>query len=103
MYYPKGGGRLLKEQCLIAGQVQSENARAILDYVCENPGSHQRQIARALDLNHGTARWHLSRFEENELLESRKEGRTTTYRLSDKTERVLSRMPPLAMQQAAPA
>lgn len=103
MYYPKGGGRILKEQCLVAGQVQSENARAVLDYVADNPGSHQREIARALDVNHGTARWHLSRLDENGLLESREEGRTTTYRLSDRTERVLSEMPPLAMQAAQTA
>lgn len=98
MYYPKGGGRLLKEQCLIAGQIQSENARAVVDHVANNPGSHQREIARALDVNHGTARWHLSRLAENGLLVAREEGRTTTYRLSERAERVLSEMPPLALQ-----
>lgn len=98
MYYPKGGGRILREQCLVAGQIQSENARAVIDYVAENPGSHQREIARALDVNHGTARWHLSRLDENGLLDSRSEGRTTTYRLSDRAKRVLTEMPPLTLQ-----
>ncbi len=98
MYYPKGGGRLLREQCLVAGQIQSENARAVMDYVAENPGSHQRQIARALGVNHGTARWHLSRLDENGLLESRSEGRTTTYRLSERAQRVMTEMPPLSFQ-----
>ena len=99
MYYPRGAGRLLREQCLVAGQIQSENARAILDYVSENPGSHQREIARALDVNHGTARWHLSRLEEAELLESRKEGRVTAYRLTSRAERVLTDLPPRALQE----
>lgn len=101
MYYPKGGGRMLREQCLIAGQIQSENARAVVDYVANHPGSHQREIARALDVNHGTARWHLSRLAENGLLEARKEGRTTTYRLSKRAERVLSEMPPLQLRETA--
>jgi predicted transcriptional regulator len=102
MYYPKGAGRLLREQCLVAGQIQSENARAILDYVSENPGSHQREIARALDVNHGTARWHLSRLEEADLLESRPEGRTTTYRLTGRAERVLTDLPPRQLQEGIP-
>lgn len=104
MYYPKGGGRLLREQCLIAGQLQSDNARAVVDYVADNPGSHQREIARALDVNHGTARWHLSRLADNGILVSREEGRTTTYRLSEDTQRVLEEMPPLWMNvDAQPA
>ncbi len=101
MYYPKGGGKLLREHCFVAGHMQSENARDVLEYVQKNPGSHQRRIARALDINHGTARWHLSRLAENGLLESQKEGRMTTYRISEKTERVLTQMPPLQMESAA--
>lgn len=101
MYYPKGGGRILREQCLLAGQIQSDNARAVVDYVAKNPGSHQREIARALGVNHGTARWHLSRLADADLLVAREEGRTTTYRLSDRAERVLTEMPPLSMQRDA--
>ncbi|PSG96949.1 hypothetical protein BRD56_07660 [Thermoplasmatales archaeon SW_10_69_26] len=102
MYYPRGAGRLLREQCLVAGQIQSENARAIIDYVADNPGSHQRAIARALDVNHGTARWHLSRLEEADLLESRQEGRVTAYRLTSHAERVLDELPPRQLQEGVP-
>jgi predicted transcriptional regulator len=99
MYYPKGQGRLLREQCLVAGQLQSDNARRIIDYVSNSPGSHQREIARALDVNHGTARWHLSRLEEADLLESREEGRVTAYRLSERASRVLRDLPPVQLQE----
>ncbi len=102
MYYPRGAGRLLREQCLVAGQIQSENARSIVDYVSNNPDSHQREIARALDVNHGTARWHLSRLEEAGLLESREKGRTTAYRLTARAERVLTDLPPRQLQEGVP-
>ncbi len=97
MYYPRGGGKLLRDQCLVAAQIQSDNAKAVVDYVADHPGSHQRQIARALDVNHGTARWHLSRLCEAGILASRDEGRQTVYRLTDHAEHVLAEMPPLEM------
>lgn len=98
MYYPKGGGRILREQCLMAAQLQSDNAQAVVEYVAENPGSHQREIARALDVNHGTARWHLSRLAEAGILQDAKEGRTTTYRLTEKAKEVLSARPPQQLE-----
>ncbi|MDX1612424.1 MAG: winged helix-turn-helix transcriptional regulator [Candidatus Thermoplasmatota archaeon] len=98
MYYPKGGGRILRDQCLMAAQVQSENAQAVVEYVAEHPGSHQREIARALDVNHGTARWHLGRLAEAGILEERKEGRTTTYRLTEEAKEILIHAPPRQLE-----
>lgn len=98
MYYPKGGGRILREQCLMAAQLQSDNAQAVVEYVAENPGSHQREIARALDVNHGTARWHLSRLADAGILQDAREGRTTTYRLTENAKEVLSARPPQQLE-----
>lgn len=93
MYYPKGAGRILRDQCVLSAQVQSDNAQAVVDFVRDNPGSHQREIARALGVNHGTARWHLSKLTEAGVLEAVRNGRTTSYELTDHAKDVLTADP----------
>jgi len=93
MYYPKGGGRVMRDQCLVTAQLQSENARAVVGFLSAHPGAHQRQVARGLDVNHGTARWHLARLTEAGVLAAHKDGRLTRYRVSDEARLVLEAGP----------
>jgi predicted transcriptional regulator len=99
MYYPRGAGRVMRDQCAVAAQVQSDNARAVVDYVARNPGSHQRQIARALAVNHGTARWHLSRLADAGILTAARSGRVTRYQISDQARTLMQEAPATVMTQ----
>lgn len=52
-----------------------ESRRRIHDFVRSNPGTHLREIARALRLPLGTALYHLGYLEQNDLVVVRRDGR----------------------------
>ncbi|HEX2021316.1 MAG TPA: winged helix-turn-helix transcriptional regulator [Candidatus Thermoplasmatota archaeon] len=83
VFYPVEGGVETKRRALASSVLKNENAAHILQYVSSNPSAHQREIARALGVNHGTIRWHLRKLEEAELLAPVKKEHTTHYYVSD--------------------
>ncbi|MGQ0535684.1 MAG: winged helix-turn-helix transcriptional regulator [Methanobacteriota archaeon] len=79
LYYPVAGGVETSRRCLVQTALANKNARVIYDYVRTHPGTHQREIARALGVNHGTVRWHLRKLQTVDLLESQTVGKTANY------------------------
>lgn len=83
VFYPVEGGVATKEKAIANSVLKNENAQQILAYVSSNPSAHQREIARALGVNHGTVRWHLRKLEEANLVAPIKKEHTTHYYVSD--------------------
>lgn len=83
VFYPVEGGVETKRRAIASSVLRNDNAHQILVYVSTNPSAHQREIARALGVNHGTIRWHLRKLEEAELIRPLKKEHTTHYFLSD--------------------
>jgi len=79
VYYLTEGGVEARDLTLSAAALANENARAIFDFVLENPRIHQREIARALSVNHGTVRWHLKKLCLAGLLSEVRAGRVSLY------------------------
>ena len=100
VFYPVEGGVETKRKALALSVLKNDNAQQILEYVAANPSAHQREIARALGVTHGTVRWHLRKMEEAELLAPRKKEHTTHYYLSDLGKQAVG---DFAQRAAAPA
>ncbi|HVM44481.1 MAG TPA: winged helix-turn-helix transcriptional regulator [Candidatus Thermoplasmatota archaeon] len=83
VFYPVEGGVETKRRAIASSVLRNDNAFQILQYVSTNPSAHQREIARALGVNHGTIRWHLRKLEEAELIRPLKKEHTTHYYVSD--------------------
>lgn len=83
VFYPVEGGVETKRRAIASSVLRNDNAHQILLYVSTNPSAHQREIARALGVNHGTIRWHLRKLEEAELLAPNKKEHTTHYYVSE--------------------
>lgn len=83
VFYPVEGGVATKEKAIANSVLKNDNAQQILAYVSSNPSAHQREIARALGVNHGTVRWHLRKLEEAKLLAPIKKEHTTHYYVSE--------------------
>ena len=83
VFYPVEGGVETKRRAIASSVLRNENAMGILEYVSANPSAHQREIARALGVNHGTIRWHLRKLEEATLLSPMKREHTTHYYVSE--------------------
>ena len=83
VFYPVEGGVETKRRAIASSVLRNDNAFQILQYVSTNPSAHQREIARALGVNHGTIRWHLRKLEEAELVRPLKKEHTTHYYVSD--------------------
>ena len=83
VFYPVEGGVETKRKAIAMSVLKNDNAIQILHYVSANPSAHQREIARALGVNHGTVRWHLRKLEEAELIAPLKKEHTTHYYLSE--------------------
>ena len=83
VFYPVEGGVETKKRAIAASVLKNENATSILEYVTAHPSAHQREIARALGVNHGTVRWHLRKLEEAELIMPMKREHTTHYYVSE--------------------
>jgi len=83
VFYPVEGGVETKRRAIASSVLRNDNAFQILQYVSTNPSAHQREIARALGVNHGTIRWHLRKLEEAELIRPLKKEHTTHYYVSE--------------------
>jgi predicted transcriptional regulator len=77
------GGVETKRRAIAASVLRNENAQQIVLYLAANPSAHQREIARAIGVNHGTVRWHLRKLEEAELVTPLKKEHTTHYYVSE--------------------
>ena len=83
VFYPVEGGVETKKRAIASAVLRNDNAMGILEYVSANPSAHQREIARALGVNHGTIRWHLRKLEEAQLVAPLKKEHTTHYYVSE--------------------
>ena len=83
VFYPVEGGVETKRRAIAMAVLKNDNAVGILQYVTANPSAHQREIARALGVNHGTVRWHLRKLEEAGLVMPLKKEHTTHYYVSE--------------------
>jgi predicted transcriptional regulator len=83
VFYPIEGGVETKRRAIAASVLKNQNAVQILEYVTAHPSAHQREIARAMGVNHGTVRWHLRKLEEAELITPMRREHTTHYYVSD--------------------
>ena len=105
VFYPVEGGVETKRRAIASSVLRNDNAHQILAYVSSNPSAHQREIARALGVNHGTIRWHLRKLEDAELIQPLKKEHTTHYTLSDLGQEALRGFAArvLAPQEAPPS
>lgn len=99
VFYPVEGGVETKRRAIASSVLRNDNAMHILHYVSTNPSAHQREIARALGVNHGTIRWHLRKLEEAELVRPLKKEHTTHYYVSELGNEALQGF---AIKQLAP-
>lgn len=79
IYYPVEGGVRARDLSCSASTLSNDNARTVFEFVAANPGSHQREIARVLGVNHGTVRWHLKKLRQAGLLVEMRNGKVSTY------------------------
>jgi predicted transcriptional regulator len=69
VYYIVDGGIDARREAVAEAVLRNKNARAIMKYLCDNPGKHLLEIAHALDLNHHTVKWHIKKMYMAELIE----------------------------------
>jgi predicted transcriptional regulator len=79
IFYPAEGGVEARRLSLSLTALANDNARSVFEFVVTNPGTHQREIARALEVNHGTVRWHLKKLRRAEVLAEQRVGKTSVY------------------------
>ncbi|MHB8584257.1 MAG: winged helix-turn-helix transcriptional regulator [Thermoplasmatota archaeon] len=83
LFYPTEGGLESRRKAIARAVLKNENARDILANIADSPNTHQREIARALDVNHGTIRWHLRKLNEAGLVVQLKKEHTSNYWISE--------------------
>lgn len=69
VYYIVEGGIQSRKRAIAASILRNKNARKIMEYLSNNPGKHLLEIAKALNLNHHTVRWHLQKMIMAEMVE----------------------------------
>ncbi|MEM3525791.1 MAG: winged helix-turn-helix transcriptional regulator, partial [Candidatus Jordarchaeaceae archaeon] len=69
--------------------LRSGTAKKIFQYIVNNPGCHQREIAKNLKVHHDTVRWHISRMVETKLVELKRSGRKVNYYLGETGKKLL--------------
>ncbi len=79
LYYPTAGGAASKVKAVQNAAMQNPNARRIHDYLQANPGTNQRSLAEALDMNPGTVRWHLRKMESASMVRCVQDGTQSRY------------------------
>ncbi len=79
LYYPTAGGAQAKQVAVQNAAVQNPNARRILDYLQTRPGTNQRSLAEALEMNPGTVRWHLRKMEAAGMVKCIPDGTQSCY------------------------
>lgn len=82
VYYPLEGGVKTRQQAIVNSILRNDNARTIVAFLAAHPGAHQREIARALGVNHGTVRWHLKKLVEADITNEHRDGSQFKYFLS---------------------
>jgi len=79
VFYPAEGGVEARKLSLGKTALANGNAQEVFEHVVANPGTHQREIARALGVNHGTVRWHLKKLIYAELVVETRRGKASSY------------------------
>ncbi|HUR69152.1 MAG TPA: helix-turn-helix domain-containing protein [Candidatus Thermoplasmatota archaeon] len=79
VFYPAEGGVEARRMSLGKTALANGNAQEVFEHVVANPGTHQREIARALGVNHGTVRWHLKKLLGAELIVETRRGKASSY------------------------
>lgn len=90
VFYPVQEGAEGKRKAMASSVLRNDNAQAILEYISSEPGAHQRAIARALDVNHGTVRWHLRKMLKTDLVMEVDRDHAKQYYLTDLGANVLT-------------
>lgn len=103
VFYPVEGGLEAKRIGLAMAVLRNDNAKQILTFISSNPGSHQRAIARALTLNHGTIRWHLRKFEAVGLVTELHKDNTSQYYINELGNMALAKAMNVAIATLPPA
>lgn len=97
VFYPAEGGIEARRMSLGKTALANGNAQEVFEHVVANPGTHQREIARALGVNHGTVRWHLKKLMLAELIVEARIGKASVY---EPTPMGLSALRELSAQRA---
>jgi len=79
VFYPAEGGIEARRLSLGKTALANANAQEVFEHVVSHPGTHQREIARALGVNHGTVRWHLKKLMDAELIVEARKGKASAY------------------------
>lgn len=79
VFYPAEGGVEARKLSLGKTALANGNAQEVFEQVVAHPGTHQREIARALGVNHGTVRWHLKKLMHAELIVETRRGKASAY------------------------
>lgn len=79
VFYPAEGGVEARRLSLGKTALVNGNAQEVFEHVVAHPGTHQREIARALGVNHGTVRWHLKKLIYAELVVETRRGKASSY------------------------
>ncbi|GEM_PF-1580740 len=79
VFYPAEGGIEARRLSLGKTALANANAQEVFEHVVAHPGTHQREIARALGVNHGTVRWHLKKLMDAELIVETRKGKASVY------------------------
>lgn len=79
VFYPAEGGVEARRLSLGKTALANANAQEVFEHVVAHPGTHQREIARALGVNHGTVRWHLKKLMDAELIVETRKGKASSY------------------------
>ncbi len=69
VYYLVEGGIQSRKRAIAGSILRNRNARRIMEYLKNNPGKHLLEIAKALNLNHHTVKWHLKKMVMAEMVE----------------------------------
>ncbi|WP_287585836.1 helix-turn-helix domain-containing protein [Candidatus Borrarchaeum sp.] len=77
IYYPKVLRSAQAETAYVA--LKSGTARNIFEYITNNEGCHQLEIAESLGIHHDTVRWHASKLRKAGLIDVMREGRRIRY------------------------
>ncbi len=102
VFYPVEGGEEGQRKAMAKSVLRNDNARDILEYLGAEPGAHQRQIARALDVNHGTVRWHLRKMEKTDLVSKVDRDHAIQYYVTEFGASVLAEETGIEVQSSAP-
>ncbi|MBN2603320.1 MAG: winged helix-turn-helix transcriptional regulator [Candidatus Thermoplasmatota archaeon] len=69
VYYLVEGGIEARREAVAESILKNRNAQKIMYYLTNNPGKHLLEIAKALDLNHHTVKWHIEKMYMAELID----------------------------------